>query len=98
MRAHALMPITSPIFARSSTAMAPPRLQGGPIIPISSSGPAHVAAALAALPPFGMMVLIMRRDTRLHRTMGMGYAMAMVAVNGTVLTIYGLSNWADLVS
>jgi hypothetical protein len=45
-----------------------------------------------------MMVLIMRRDTRLHRTMGMGYAMAMVAVNGTVLTIYGLSNWADRVS
>ena len=77
--------------------MAPPRLQGGPIIPISSSGPAHVAAALAAL-AFGMMVLIMRRDTQLHRTMGMGYAMTMVAVNGTVLTIYGLSNWADRVS
>ena len=66
-------------------------------MPISSFGAAHVAAALAAL-AFGMMVLIMRRDTQLHRTMGMGYAMAMVAVNGTVLTIYGLSNWADRVS
>ena len=66
-------------------------------MPISSFGAAHVAAALAAL-AFGMMVLIMRRDTRLHRTMGMGYAMTMVAVNGTVLTIYGLSNWADRVS
>jgi uncharacterized membrane protein len=66
-------------------------------MPISSFGAAHVAAALAAL-AFGMMVLIMRRDTQLHRTMGMGYAMTMVAVNGTVLTIYGLSNWADRVS
>ena len=66
-------------------------------MPISSFGAAHVAAALAAL-ACGMMVLIMRRDTQLHRTMGMGYAMTMVAVNGTVLTIYGLSNWADRVS
>ena len=66
-------------------------------MPISSFGAAHVAAALAAL-AFGMMVLIMRRDTQLHRTMGMGYAMAMVAVNGTVLTICGLSTWADRVS
>lgn len=64
---------------------------------ISPFGAAHVAAALAAL-AFGMMVLIMRRGTQLHRAMGMGCAMAMVAVNGTVLTICGLSTWADRVS
>jgi uncharacterized membrane protein len=59
-------------------------------MPISSFGVAHVAAALAAL-AFGMMVLIMRKGTQLHRAMGMGYAMAMIAVDGTALTIYRLT-------
>jgi uncharacterized membrane protein len=59
-------------------------------MPISSFGAAHVAAALAAL-AFGMMVLVMRKGTQLHRAVGMGYAMAMVAVNGTALTIYRLT-------
>jgi hypothetical protein len=61
---------------------------------ISSFGAAHVAAAFAAL-AFGMMVLIMRKGTQLHRAMGMGYAMVMVAVNGTALTIYRLRSVRD---
>ena len=56
-------------------------------MPISPLGAAHVAAALAAL-AFGLMVLAMRKGAQLHRAIGMGYAIAMVAVNGTALTIY----------
>lgn len=59
-------------------------------MPISALGAAHVAAALAAL-AFGMIVLLMRKGTQLHRAIGMGYAIAMVAVNATALTIYRLT-------
>ena len=66
MRAHALMPITSPIFARSSTAMAQSWLQGGPVIPISPFGAAHVAAALASLA--GAAVVVIGAELRLPST------------------------------
>jgi uncharacterized membrane protein len=59
-------------------------------MPISPLGAAHVAAALAAL-AFGLMVLAMRKGTHLHRAIGMGYAMAMLAVNVTALSIYRLT-------
>jgi uncharacterized membrane protein len=59
-------------------------------VPISSFGAAHAAAALTAL-AFGFMVLAMRKGTQLHRAIGMGYATAMVAVNGTALTIHRLT-------
>src|SRR5689334_18554267 len=59
-------------------------------MPVSSLGAAHAAAALAAL-VFGMIVLVMRKATQLHRAMGMSYAIAMVAVNGAALMIYRLT-------
>jgi uncharacterized membrane protein len=59
-------------------------------MPISSFGAAHAAAALAAL-AFGALVVIARKGTAFHRTMGMAYAVAMVALNVAALMIYRLT-------
>ena len=57
---------------------------------ISTLGAAHVAAALTAL-AFGALVLALRKGTQLHRAMGMVYAIAMVALNLTALTVYRIN-------
>jgi uncharacterized membrane protein len=59
-------------------------------MPISPVGAAHVAAALAAL-VFGLLVLLRRKGTPLHRAFGMTYAVSMLGVNGTALTLYRLT-------
>jgi uncharacterized membrane protein len=57
---------------------------------ISSLGAAHLAAALAAL-ALGMLVVVVRKGTALHRSLGMAYAVSMFGVNATALTLYRLT-------
>jgi uncharacterized membrane protein len=59
-------------------------------MPISSLGAAHVTAALAAL-ALGLLVLLLRKGTALHRALGMAYAVSMFGVNGTALMLYRLT-------
>jgi len=46
----------------------------------SSLGAAHFAAALAAL-ALGLVVLLARKGTDLHRLFGLGYVVAIITVN-----------------
>lgn len=56
----------------------------------SSLGAAHFAAALAAL-ALGLVVLLARKGTDLHRLFGLGYVVAMITVNVSALGLYGLT-------
>jgi uncharacterized membrane protein len=56
----------------------------------SSMGAAHVSSAVAAL-LLGAVVLGTSKGTALHRTIGAGYAAAMVILNVSALAIYRLT-------
>jgi len=49
----------------------------------------HLASAFGAL-AFGLLVLLLRKGTPLHRQIGYGYVAAMAIVNVTALMIYDL--------
>src|SRR5262249_46767524 len=51
---------------------------------------AHLTAALLAL-ALGSVVVLERKGTETHRMIGMGYALAMLVVNVTALSLYGLT-------
>jgi uncharacterized membrane protein len=53
-------------------------------------GAAHMSASILAL-ALGAIVLALHKGTDLHRLFGMGYVVAMVAVNVTALGLYRLT-------
>jgi len=57
---------------------------------LSMLGSAHMAAAIASL-LFGLMVLLERKGTQTHRTIGAAYVAAMIATNLTALGVYRLT-------
>lgn len=53
-------------------------------------GAAHFFAACASL-ALGLVVLLLRKGTKLHRALGLLYAFAMLTVNGTALMLYHMT-------
>ncbi len=56
----------------------------------SELGAVHLFCALASL-ALGLVVLLLRKGTRLHRAIGLCYVMAMLAVNGSALMLYHMT-------
>ena len=56
----------------------------------NSLGAAHVTAAMAAL-VLGAIVLVSDKGTDFHRLFGLGFVVAMIALNATALGIYRLT-------
>ncbi len=61
----------------------------------SELGAVHFYCGLAAL-ALGLVVLLLRKGTRLHRAAGLCYVMAMLALNGAALTLYHLTGHFDV--
>lgn len=61
----------------------------------SQIGAVHLFAASAAL-ALGLIVLVLRKGTALHRATGLCYAAAMLTVNGTALMLYHLTGRFDV--
>ena len=56
----------------------------------SPLGAAHFTAAVAAL-ALGLVVLVARKGTDLHRLFGLGFVLAMIVLNATAFGIYRLT-------
>lgn len=61
----------------------------------SEIGGVHLFAACASL-GLGFIVLMLRKGTKLHRAIGLCYAMAMLTVNGSALLLYHLTGHFDV--
>ena len=58
-------------------------------------GQAHLASALIALLS-GACVILLRKGTRLHRSLGYAYVITMLILNGTALMKYDLTGAANM--